>query len=227
MSRKKEHEKSFRHDPFKRLKGFGVSAPQSLPAVKPPVPVPAPVAASDEAGLFAEEMARLGVAGRPGAAGEEPAPPAPPEEPQVNREVPPLPTERELFLAALGGMSAVFADEVPAAEEAPAQPRRMRQVRRGELLPEAQLDLHGLTRDQARERVRFFLDDAVYQGRRTVLIVTGRGKSSAGEPVLRAEIERYLAHDAAAWVAEWGRAPARFGGEGALVVFLKGRKGQK
>jgi DNA-nicking Smr family endonuclease len=59
---------------------------------------------------------------------------------------------------------------------------------------------------------------------KTVLIVTGRGKSSGAEPVLRAEVERYLNHDAGAWVSEWGRAPRQYGGEGALVVFLKGSK---
>jgi len=57
-----------------------------------------------------------------------------------------------------------------------------------------------------------------------VLIVTGRGNRSDGEAVLRTEIERYLAQEAAAWVTEWGRAPARYGGEGALVVFLRERR---
>lgn len=218
---KKGRKKEFQHDPFKRLKGFCVSPPPARP-VPPPVMQPVP----DEEALFADEMEKLGVARRSAgetapeevAAGPTGSPPA---------AAAPPPADRELFLASLGEMEAVFADELPAEEEPPAVPRRMRQVRRGELVPEARLDLHGLGRDDARQRVRHFLDNAVFHGRKTVLIVTGRGKGSGGEPVLRAEIERYLKYEAAAWVAEWGRAPAPYGGEGALVVFLKRRQGSK
>jgi DNA-nicking Smr family endonuclease len=222
---KKGRKKEFQHDPFKRLKGFCVLSPEKAPPEDRPVTPP--VTAYDEAAQFADEMARLGVAHRPAgdAATETAETSAPDSSPKAADEPPP--TDRELFLASMGEMEAVFSDEIPA-EEGPADaPRRMRQVRRGELVPESQLDLHGLGRDDARERVRHFLDNAVYQGRKTVLIVTGRGKGSGGEPVLRAEIERYLKYEAAAWVAEWGRAPARYGGEGALIVFLKRRKGNK
>jgi DNA-nicking Smr family endonuclease len=195
----------------------------------PPVdrPVKLPEAVHEEEDLFAEEMARLGVAPRPaGDAAVEKAETSSPDS-RPSAVAGPPPTDRDLFLASLGEMAAVFSDEIPAEDEPAASPRRMRQVRRGELVPEAQLDLHGLGRDDARDRVRYFLDNSVYHGRKTVLIVTGRGKGSGGEPVLRTEIERYLKYEAAAWVAEWGRAPARYGGEGALVVFLKRHKGNK
>jgi DNA-nicking Smr family endonuclease len=224
---KKKRKKEILQNPFKQLKGFCVSPVAKAPLPGRPVAPPSAVPpAQDEAALFAGEMERLGVARRP--AGE------PPTEKPDSRATDPYPhdaieptTDQELFLASLGEMEAVFADEIPSAEETTAVPRRMRQVRRGELVPEAQLDLHGFHRADARERVRHFLDNAVYHGCKTVLIVTGRGKGSGGEPVLRVEIERYLQHEAAAWVAEWGRAPARYGGEGALVVFLKGRQGRK
>jgi DNA-nicking Smr family endonuclease len=222
---KKDRKKEFQQNPFKRLKGFCVSPPEKAPPEDRPVTPP--VAAYDEAAQFADEMERLGVARRPAgeAAAETTDTNSPDSSPKV--AIKPPPTDRDLFLASLGEMEAVFSDEIPAEDGPVAAPRRMRQVRRGELVPEAQLDLHGLGRDAARDRVRHFLDNAVYQGRKTVLIVTGRGKSSGAEPVLRAEIERYLKYEAAAWVAEWGRAPARYGGEGALVVFLKARKGNK
>jgi len=223
--RKKDRKKEFQHDPFKSLKGFCVSSPQQAPPADRPVSPPE--AAYDEAAVFADEMERLGVARRPAgeAAAETTETSFPGSSPEVAAEPPT--TDRDLFLASLGEMEAVFHDEIPAEDGPAAVPRRMRQVRLGELVPEAQLDLHGLSRDAARERVRHFLDNAAYHGRNTVLIVTGRGKGSGGEPVLRAEIERYLKYEAAAWVAEWGRAPARYGGEGALIVFLKGRKGNK
>ncbi len=121
-------------------------------------------------------------------------------------------------------MDNVFRDEIPEAAAASAPPRRMRQLRQGKLTPEAKLDLHGLNRQEAREKVRFFLEDAVFHGLKTVLVITGRGKGSSDGPVLRTFMEGYLSKEAKAWVLEWDRAPARYGGDGALVVFLKGRR---
>ena len=101
----------------------------------------------------------------------------------------------------------------------------MRQLRRGQLVPEDQLDLHGLHRHEALEKVRFFLEDAAYHGRRTVLIVTGRGQHSAEGPVLREAVARYLREEQGGQVLEWGVAPKNYGGDGALVVFLRGTGG--
>ena len=219
----KDRKNDFQQNPFKRLKGFSVS-PQGKAQ---PVSVPgAPLSEStpDETDLFATEMARLGVTHGTTGDAELEAPDSRSEDVVPKDVSEPTPSDQEVFLSSLGAMESVFVDELPESGELAAAPRRMRQVRRGELVPEAQLDLHGLSHADARERVRHFLDNSTYHGRKTVLIVTGRGKGSDGEPVLRAEIERYLRHEATAWVAEWGRAPARYGGEGALVVFLKGRK---
>lgn len=213
-------------NPFASLKGFCVSndgPKKPSPPVSRTVPEPAiEDEPRDDATLFAEEMERLGLSPGGGKAAVEEAPEE--ETADVTERVKTLspPTDQELFCAALGTMDAVFEDEFPPEEEARAEPRRMRLVRRGQLVPEARLDLHGLHRDQAREKVRFFLENGVYQGFRTVLIITGRGLGSGSEPVLRSEIERYLTHQAGAWVVEWGRAPRQYGGEGALVVFLKG-----
>ncbi len=122
-------------------------------------------------------------------------------------------------------MDVCFRDEFPEEEQSlPApQPRRMKQVRRGTLKPEARLDLHGLTRRQAVEKVGFFLQDCVHQGIKTVLLITGRGYGSQEGPILRPAIEEYLDSEGRVRVAEWGRAPKQYGGEGALVVFLRGR----
>lgn len=213
-------------NPFASLKGFCVSndgSKKPVPPVSKAVPEPAiEKEPRDDATLFAEEMARLGLTAD---AGKSPETEGPRDEAGDGEETagkPTATTDQELFCAALGTMDAVFEDEFPLEEEVRAEPRRMRLVRRGQLVPEARLDLHGLHRDQAREKVRFFLENGVYQGFRTVLIITGRGLGSGSEPVLRTEIERYLTHQAGAWVVEWGRAPRQYGGEGALVVFLKG-----
>jgi len=214
----------FHQDPFKKLKGFSVSAPpeklmEKIDPHKRDRPARTVSASEDDASLFAEEMSRLGVKGKRAEEGSLP------EKPSAEADMAPAPppaSDQELFLEALKGMDTVFEDSFPPEEEAQASPRRMKLLRQGRLIPEAKLDLHGLTREEARAKVRYFLDDSVYHGKKTVLIVTGRGKGSGGEPVLRGEVERYLADEAGAWVSEWGRAPARYGGEGALVIFLKG-----
>jgi DNA-nicking Smr family endonuclease len=217
----KKDEKNFgstmRDNPFKALKGLSVSAPEK-PATIRPVAAARP-AAADEPANFTEEMARLGVRRMSApAAGEPPQP----EPAKVEDQPTPPASDEELFAAALGKLDSVFTDHFPGEDAgAAATPRRMKLLSRGKLMPEATLDLHGLGRDEARDRVRHFLDNSVYHGRKTVLIVTGRGLRSNGEPVLRGDIERYLDGEGRAWVAEWGRAPRQFGGEGALAVFLK------
>jgi DNA-nicking Smr family endonuclease len=202
------------NNPFKALKGFSASAPDK-PEPKGPV-TPAP-AAGEEPASFSEEMSRLGV--RPLAKPQRPEEPTPAAETAETA----LPaSDEELFIAELGKLDIQFADRFPGDEEpVAAAPRRMRLLRQGKLVPEATVDLHGLTRDEAREKVRFFLENAVYHCRSTVLIVTGWGRGSAGEPVLRAEMEQFLAGEGRTWVAEWGRAPKSLGGEGALVAFLR------
>jgi DNA-nicking Smr family endonuclease len=126
------------------------------------------------------------------------------------------------FLDAVGSMEKTFKDEWPEDETAKqAVPRRMRQVERGQLKPEDKLDLHGLTIDEACPKVRFFLQDAIYQGFKTVLIITGKGLHSSDGPVLRQAVEKLLGQQREQ-VIEWGVAPRRYGGDGALMVFLRG-----
>lgn len=211
--------KSFQANPFKKLKGFAVSMPPKEIPEERNNPAEALPAGEDDASLFAQEMGRLGVSRDK----EEEIVPTGEAAREEDRVAPaPAVSERELFLDALKGMDTVFEDSFPTEREVQAPPRRMKLLRQGRVAPETKLDLHGLTREEARMKVRYFLDDSVYQGKKTVLIVTGKGKGSGGEPVLRAEVERYLATEAGALVSEWGRAPGRYGGEGALVVFLKG-----
>lgn len=211
--------KEFQNNPFRDLKGLPVSALPETAAPPPAPPEPKPAPAGGEGTLFAEEMERLGVARRPGAGGPETGASSPPP------PVPDAPADadpEDEFIAALGQLDVTFRDELPEEEDLPRPaPRRMRRLRQGKLAPEDQLDLHGLSRQQALEKVRWFLEDAAFQGRRTVLIVTGRGKNSADGPVLREAVARYLREEGTPLVLEWGTAPPRHGGAGALVVFLR------
>jgi DNA-nicking Smr family endonuclease len=127
----------------------------------------------------------------------------------------------EEFLAAVDELGEVRRDEPPGADEPPrARPRRMKQLERGELRPAGELDLHGLIRDEALARTRTFLAHAARQGWPVVVIVTGKGLHSAAGPVLRQAVGRLL-DTSREVVLEWGEAPRRFGGAGALVVFLR------
>lgn len=221
MAKKKKTEKktmSFQSSPFSDLKGFAVSASKPEEPAKPIEDEP--VAPEEPVGdLFAREMGMLGVERLNDEGFDEENIPEP-EESLVEQE--PL-TDDEEFLAAMGEMRVRFEDHLPE-EDGPQQasPRRMKLLKQGRLQPEATLDLHGLLRHQVVEKVRFFLQGGKFQGCRTLLIITGRGLHSQGEPVLRNEVERFLRGEGRQLIAEWARAPRQYGGEGALVVFLKG-----
>ncbi|MCM2265329.1 MAG: Smr/MutS family protein [Desulfuromonadales bacterium] len=129
--------------------------------------------------------------------------------------------DRDEFLAAIDHLNPPIEEQHPAEEEPPrARPRRMRQLERGEIKPSAELDLHGLTRDEAVARAKAFLAHAARQGWAAVVIITGKGLHSAEGPILRRAVELLLGQSGQL-VLEWGKAPRRFGGAGALVVFLK------
>ena len=96
----------------------------------------------------------------------------------------------------------------------------MRKLRRGQYAIEAQLDLHGNTVPEARERVSPFLRDMQAQGKRCVRIIHGKGKSSEGKlPVLKGKVN--------AWLQQWDQVLAfcsarpNDGGTGAIYVLLR------
>lgn len=216
--------------PFKGLKGVvveeGGKAPSSKKDVKKEQRKEDLKASAEDdcTDMFARQMEQLGVKAIEDEDNRlvDPVPedvslPSTAENPETPR------TEEELFLQSLGEMDTCFREEFPPEEEPPSapQPRRMKQVRRGTLRPEARLDLHGLSCQHAVEKVAFFLQDSLHQGLQTVLLITGRGYGSEDGPVLRPAIEKYLDSAGRSWAGEWGRAPKKYGGEGALVVFLK------
>ena len=70
------------------------------------------------------------------------------------------------------------------------------QLKNGALSVEGHIDLHGLNSDQARDGLLFFLRESYLQGRRCVLVVSGRGLNSPGGlSVLKREIMAWLTRD--------------------------------
>ncbi|TYO99855.1 DNA-nicking Smr family endonuclease [Geothermobacter ehrlichii] len=206
---------SFRTSPFSSLKGLAVSDDSPSAGAKAPASHPSPPAEED----FLQAMAGLGVKPLDGTSAVPPEPVMKPEAAQEPDAEPPE-DERDLFLQALGRLDVRFEDEIPETPTPPA-PRRMKQLVRGKLRIEAEIDLHGLTRDQALEKLEHFLGNAAYHGWRTVRVITGKGQHSADGPVLREAVEHLLRTRRLEAVIEWGRAPRQFGGGGALILFLR------
>ena len=99
-------------------------------------------------------------------------------------------------------------------------PEVVRKLRRGVWAIQAQLDLHGLRRDAARERLAEFLREAARSGLRCVRVVHGKGNGSPGrEPVLKGKVRGWLVQKNE--VIAFTQARAQDGGHGALLVLLK------
>jgi DNA-nicking Smr family endonuclease len=103
-----------------------------------------------------------------------------------------------------------------------------RALGRGKLVPQASLDLHGMTLAAAERAVGDFLDAAVARDFRIVLIVTGKGARLQGGRVLggriRAEFVGWLNRaDNRGRVRGVRPAHPRHGGGGAFYVLLRRR----
>jgi DNA-nicking Smr family endonuclease len=103
-----------------------------------------------------------------------------------------------------------------------------RALGRGRLVPQASLDLHGMTLAAAERAVANFLDAAVTQDLRIILIVTGKGARLEGGRVLggriRAEFVGWLNRaDNRSRVRGVRPAHPRHGGSGAFYVLLRRR----
>lgn len=99
-------------------------------------------------------------------------------------------------------------------------------LRRGQLPIDGKLDLHGMDRERAHRALDQFLERSAAQGRRCVLVVTGKGGKKPGEPgVLRSEVPRWLNEPAhRARLLAFCPAQPRHGGSGALYLLLKRRR---
>ena len=98
-------------------------------------------------------------------------------------------------------------------------PEVVRKLRRGVWAIQAQVDLHGLRRDAARERLVAFLRASTQAGLRCVRVVHGKGNGSPGRTsVLKTQVKRWLVQRIE--VIAFTQARAAEGGLGAVVVLL-------
>lgn len=100
-------------------------------------------------------------------------------------------------------------------------PAVLSKLRRGGWSLQAQLDLHGLRRDEAREALGRFVASCSLRGLRCVRVVHGKGHGSPGrEGILRVKVRRWLVQREE--VLAFVQARPAEGGAGALVVLLQG-----
>jgi DNA-nicking Smr family endonuclease len=85
--------------------------------------------------------------------------------------------------------------------------------------PDATLDLHGQTRDEAWVSLDGFFRLGRQQGFEKLLIVHGKGNHSQGEAALKRVVREYI--ERCAFAGESGQATAADGGSGATWVLLK------
>jgi DNA-nicking Smr family endonuclease len=109
--------------------------------------------------------------------------------------------------------------------ESPRDERQLRAEREAEskrlkaAKPEAIIDLHGMTQAQAEAALESFLETQAKKGLEKVLVITGKGLHSQGEPILGKAARRVL--EASPFAGRFGLADASEGGGGALWVLLK------
>lgn len=100
--------------------------------------------------------------------------------------------------------------------------RTAERFKRGEMEIQGRLDLHGLTREAAHGALQGFMRESFERGRRCIIVVTGKGRRSGGEGILRSEVPRWLNEtQLRPLILSFSYAQPRDGGEGALYVFLR------
>ncbi len=85
--------------------------------------------------------------------------------------------------------------------------------------PDASIDLHGLTRDEAWARLSAFFADAKRQGLEKIRVVHGKGNHSEGEAVLKRTTREFI--ERCPFAGESGISDNKSGGSGATWVLLK------
>jgi DNA-nicking Smr family endonuclease len=147
-----------------------------------------------------------------------PAPPTPPPAPAPRRHQRP-----EHAAAPRRPLRTLAAGEAPDLDR-----RSQERLKRGQLRIEGRLDLHGMTQAEAHAALDRFLARAEADGRRCVLVITGKGFRRGAESlggILKGAVPRWLneAPNRARLLA-FAAAHPKDGGDGAIYVLLKRRR---
>ncbi|MEI4234315.1 Smr/MutS family protein [Roseovarius sp. D22-M7] len=154
-------------------------------------------------------------------------------ESKTPKQTPPDPPQFEIGQAAArsGGTHDVLPPLSDRLKGAPVSmdKKAFQRLKRGKLVPEAKLDLHGMTLEQAHPALNGFILRSHAAGHRLVLIVTGKGRDrDPGDAVpvrrgvLRHSVPQWLRMaPLSALVLQITEAHLRHGGGGAYYVYLR------
>lgn len=138
-----------------------------------------------------------------------PSPPPPPGTPPVRPSGHPAAPPRHQ------GMGELHHGRSPGLDR-----RSAERLKRGDMEIEADIDLHGMTQDQAHGALIAFIQRCWQAQRRCVLVVTGKGTQGYG--VLRAQVPRWLNQSPLRErILGFSYAQPRHGGDGALYVLIR------
>lgn len=122
-----------------------------------------------------------------------------------------------------GSFELTFSDEYVEGAVLGLSPEILKKLRQGEFSYQDYVDLHGCTREEAREAVIHFVEESFALRRRCLLIVSGRGLNSIDkEPVLKGGLVKWLTRaPLARLVLAFASARPCDGGAGAFYVLLR------
>lgn len=207
------------------LKGIvakpGKAAPPKSPAPAPKAAAPAPKPKeSDDRELFLQSVGPVKkLADRDRVA---PAKPAPPSVPLYDEDAEAL-AKLAAMLDGAEPLGHGLSDEHDEWIADDVDSGILKKLVDGEYAWQEHVDLHGMTREQAKQAIFRFLAQARVKRHRCVLIVTGRGHHSEdGLPVLKPLVHRWLRRGALKdWVFAYATAKPVDGGAGAMYVLLR------
>lgn len=127
------------------------------------------------------------------------------------------------LVAGTGPFDLADSDEYVEGSVAGLDRRILRRLRRGDYAIQAHIDLHGLTRAEAKEALEAFVERSRHRGLRCVLVVHGRGLHSRDQiPVLKESVQVWLSRGRIARnVLAFTTARPHDGGAGAVYVLLR------
>ncbi|MEM7075969.1 MAG: Smr/MutS family protein [Pseudomonadota bacterium] len=105
-------------------------------------------------------------------------------------------------------------------------------LKRGKVVPEARIDLHGMTLAQAQPALIGFTMRGHADGKRLLLVITGKGRAGQDDGPIP-ERRGLLRHAVPQWLAmpplsslvlQISEAHARHGGSGAFYVYLSRKR---
>jgi DNA-nicking Smr family endonuclease len=118
--------------------------------------------------------------------------------------------------ASTGKKAMSLKDAEPGESRSLAGERRRRLLRKR---PDAVLDLHNLTQDEAWTTLETFFENSRREGFEKVLVIHGKGLHSEGDAVLKEVSRKFI--EACPFAGESGHSAAADGGRGSTWVLLK------